>query len=164
MALSDRLLDRLRPVELGWKSVVESSRHYPYQFQVRTDAAKLEAGSLNLMALHGLGAAVDLALEATLPEIEARIGGLASGLAEGLRLRDRRLLGARGGAGTPAPSGIVTFEPKAKPERLRQELWARGVVCKVRLGGLRLAPHHYQDDHHVSDFFDRLDDAEEQLS
>ena len=56
-------------------------------------------------------------------------------------------------------SGILTFEPGVAPERLRQELWVRDVVCKVRLGGLRLAPHHYHDERDVAAFFDRLDEA-----
>ncbi len=164
MAVSDRLLDRLRPVELGWKSVVESGNHYPYHFRVRSDAAKLEAGSLNLMALYGLGAAVELALEASVAQIERRIADLTDAYVDGLRERGCRLLGARASGGAGRRSGIVTFEPKSAPERLRQELWARGVVCKVRLGGLRLAPHHYQDESDVTAFFERLDDAERILS
>lgn len=166
MALSDRLLDRLRPIELGWKSVVESGRYYPYQLKVRSDAAKLEAGSLNLMGTYALGAAVDLALEVGIDEIERRISSLTDSLVAGLRSRGREILGARsrdGGASGTRGSGILTFVPGADPERLRQELWARDVVCKVRFGGLRLAPHHYQDESDVNVFFDKLDDAEEAL-
>lgn len=160
MAVSDQLLDQLRPTELGWKSVVEAGRHYPYQFNVRSDAAKLEAGSLNLMAIHGLGAAVDLLLEAGVDAIEERLRGLTDALAEGVRRRGGRLLGRRGDDdGGARRSGILTFEPGVAPERLRQELWARDVVCKVRLGGLRLAPHHYHDERDVAAFFDRLDEA-----
>lgn len=158
MAVSDRLLDRLHPVELGWKSVVASGQYFPYRFQVRTDAAKFEAGSLNLLALYGLGAAVDLALEVGVEEIERRLASLTGELAEGLRRRSCRLLGARA-SGAVQRSGILTFDPGVDSERLRQELWARRVVCKARLGGLRLAPHHYQDGGDVKSFFERLDDA-----
>lgn len=165
MALSDRLLDRLRPIEVGWKSVVESGRFYPYEFQVRSDAAKLEAGSLGLMGIHGLGAAVDLALEVGIDEIEKRLGALTNAFAEGFRSRGLEVLGARATASsTDRRSGIVTFVPKANPERLRQELWARDVVCKARFGGLRVAPHHYQDERDVTEFFQRLDDAERALA
>ena len=49
---------------------------------------------------------------------------------------------------------------KRPAERVRQDLWERGVVSTVRFGGIRLAPHHYQDDRDVDAFFARLDDAE----
>lgn len=161
MAVSERLLDRLRPTQWGWKSVDDPERHYPYHFDVRRDAAKLEAGSLNLLALHGLGAAVDLVLEAGIGRIEARLRQLTDALRDGLGERGLSLLGHH--AEGLRRSGIVTFSVDGNPERLRQELWARGVVCKVRLGGLRLAPHHYQDGRDVDGFFDRLDDAREAL-
>ena len=57
-------------------------------------------------------------------------------------------------------SGIVTFVPRGPAERVRQELWERGAVTKVRFGGLRLAPHHYQDGRDVDAFLAALDAAE----
>ena len=63
-----------------------------------------------------------------------------------------------------AVSGIVTFVPRAAAERMRQELWERGVVTKARLGGIRVAPHHYQDARDVAAFLDALDAAEARLA
>jgi selenocysteine lyase/cysteine desulfurase len=163
LAVSDRLLDRLRPAQLGWKSVMESATFYPYDLRLRRDASRLEPGSLNLLGVHALGAAVDLVLEIGPAEIERRLGAIAAALADGLRDRGRRILGQRGAAATGAAapvSGIVTFVPRAYPERLRQELWQRGVVTKVRFGGIRVAPHHYQDATDVARFFAALDEAE----
>jgi selenocysteine lyase/cysteine desulfurase len=159
MALSDALLERLRPVELGWKSVVDSQSFHPYEFRVRTDASKLEAGSLNLLALHALGAAVDLVQEVGPAEVESRLAGLTGELVRGLADRGRRILGNRPSAST---SGIVTFVPHGSPERVRQELWARGVITKVRFSGIRVAPHYYQDTADVARFFAALDEAEGQ--
>jgi cysteine desulfurase/selenocysteine lyase len=159
MALSDALLERLRPVQLGWKSMVDAQSFYPYDFRLRSDASKLEAGSLNLLGLHALGAAVDLILEVGVGEIESRLAGLTEELSAGLEVRGRALLGRRRSR-NDAASGIVTFVPSGEPERVRQELWARGVVTKVRFGGIRLAPHYYQDSSDVSRFFAALDEAE----
>src|SRR5262249_38308958 len=53
-------LERLRPQRLGWKSVVDQGRYLPYHFDLKTDARKFECGSLNFLAIHALGAAVDL--------------------------------------------------------------------------------------------------------
>jgi selenocysteine lyase/cysteine desulfurase len=159
LAVSDRLLAQLRPVQLGWKSVMTAS-YYPYDFTLRRDAAKLEAGSLNLLALHALGAAVELALEVGIDVIEARLGELMALFEDGFRTRGLDVLGRDASGRRPRGAGIITFVPRRAPERLRQDLWERGVASTVRFGGIRLSPHHYQDDRDVDAFFARLDDAE----
>jgi len=160
MAVSDRLLARLRPVQLGWKSVMNAGTYHPYDPSLRRDAAKLEAGSLGLLGLHALGAAVDLALEVGIATIEARLGELTGLLEEGLARRGLAVQGRPPGAASPRRAGIVNFVPRRAPERVRQELWERGVASTVRFGGIRLSPHHYQDDRDVGAFFARLDEAE----
>lgn len=160
MALSERLLERLRPVQLGWKSVMNADSHYPYDLTLRRDAAKLEAGSLALLGLHALGAAVDLTLEVGVATIEQRLGELTASLAEGCVRRGLDVPGRDAAQRRTRPSGIVSFVPARPPERVRQDLWARGVACSVRFGAIRLAPHHYQDQRDVESFFERLDDAE----
>jgi selenocysteine lyase/cysteine desulfurase len=162
LALSDRLLDSIRPAQLGWKSVVAGNSFYPYDFRLRPDAAKLEPGSTSFLGVLALGAAVDLALEVGVEAIETRIAALAEAFVAGLRRRGRRVFGWGEGEQRSA-SGILTFVPGGDPERVRQELWARRVVAKVRFGGIRLAPHYYQDAGDVERFFERLDEAEAAL-
>jgi len=164
MAVSDRLLARLRPVQLGWKSVMNAETYHPYDLSPRRDAAKLEAGSLGLLGLHALGAAVDLVLEVGVATIEARLAELTALIEEGCARRGLELLGRAPGTRRARASGIVTFVPKGAAERVRQELWARGVASTVRFGGIRLSPHHYQDQRDVESFFARLDDAEASAS
>jgi selenocysteine lyase/cysteine desulfurase len=146
-------------VQLGWKSVIAESYH-PYDLTPRRDAAKLEAGSLGLLGLHALGAAVDLALEVGVPAIEERLTELTELLADGCRSRGLEILGRDASGRRARASGIVSFVPGRAPERVRQDLWARGVATTVRFGGIRLSPHHYQDQRDVDAFFARLDDAE----
>lgn len=160
-AFSERLLGELEPIEIGWKSVRSGeASFYPYDLTLRTDAAKLEAGSLNAMAIHGLGAAAELALEVGLERIERRLGALTDLLSRELRSRGRWLHGRRGSGSGAAGAGIVTFTPRGDAERVRQELWARGVVTRVRFGGLRLAPHYYQDERDMARFLSAYDEAE----
>ena len=99
--------------------------------------------------------------------IETRLAALTRAFADGLRARGYRLFGRRWNEGADeraAASGIVTFVPRAAPERVRQELWERGAVTKVRFGGIRVAPHHYQDARDVEAFLDVLDAAEARLA
>jgi len=161
LALSDRLLERLRPAQLGWKSVMDSASFHPYDLRLRRDASRLEPGSLNMLGVHALGAAVELIHRIGIAEIEARVTALTRALALGVAERGLRVLGQRASAAADAPSsGIATFVPRGAPERVRQELWERGIVAKVRFGGIRLAPHHYQDARDVERFLSALDEAE----
>lgn len=162
LAVSDRLLERLRPTQLGWKSVMESGSYHPYDFRVRRDAARLEAGSLSFLAVQALGAAVDLARQVGIAAIEERLAAITADLAARLVAGGWRLHGRRW-RGLGGPSGIVSVVPRAQPERVRQELWERGVFAKVRFGALRFAPHHYQDSRDVAAAVDALAAAEERL-
>lgn len=162
LALSDRLVERLRPTQLGWKSVMESGRYHPYDFRLRGDAARLEAGSLSFLGVQALGAAVDLARRVGIGAIEARLAALTGDLARRLADAGYRLQGRRW-RGLCGPSGIVNVVPRHDPERVRQELWERGVVVKVRFGGLRLSPHHYQDSRDLAAAVAALVEAEERL-
>lgn len=167
MAISDRLLERLRPTQLGWKSVMESGQYHPYDFRLRPDAARLEAGSLSFLGVQALAAAVELAERVGVAAIEERLAALTRAFADGLRARGYRLLGRRWNAGADdraCASGIVTFVPRAAAERVRQELWERGAVTKARFGGIRVAPHHYQDARDVEAFLGVLDAAEARLA
>ena len=146
-------------MQLGWKSVVSAAYH-PYDFTLRRDAAKLEAGSLNLLAVHALGAAVDLALEVGVDVIESRLGEAHRASRRGAPQPRTRASRTRRERTSREDFGILSFVPKRPAERVRQDLWERGVVSTVRFGGIRLAPHHYQDDRDVDAFFARLDDAE----
>jgi len=145
--VSRRWLDRLVPQRIGWKSVVDASRYLPYHFELKPDAQKFECGSLNFLAIHALGAALDLAFEVGLDAIEARVLGLTTGL--------RTALGERGFAVLSPPdaaerSGITTVRTPEAPEVVVRRLRADGVLASPRGGGVRLSPHFYCDENDVA--------------
>jgi selenocysteine lyase/cysteine desulfurase len=140
--VSDRVVDRIYPVLLGWKSVTDADRYLPYHFELRPDAAKLEPGTAQHLGIRALGAAVDLLLEIGPDAIEARVLALTDALAERLRGLDARILSPR------APSdrsAILTFALGDDLPALHAALTAADVICRPRLGGIRLAPHCYND-------------------
>ena len=70
--VSDRVVERIYPVVLGWKSVRNAGVYLPYHFELRADAARLEPGSAPHLGIHAFGAALDLLLEIGPAAIEAR--------------------------------------------------------------------------------------------
>ena len=87
-----RVLDRIDPVVLGWKSVKDADSYLPYRFELRDDAARFEPGSPPHLGLHALGSAIEMLLEIGVRAIETRILQLTTFMAEELRRRDAVLL------------------------------------------------------------------------
>ncbi len=135
------VLDRLTPVLLGWNSVADPDTYLPYHFDLRREAEKFEPGTQMHLGVRALGAAVDLLLAVGPAAIEARVLATTDALAEGLRGIGATILSSR----RPADrSGILTFE-LGDTAALHATLVRHGIACRPRLGGVRLAPHFYND-------------------
>lgn len=151
--LSRRVADRVRPVLLGWNSVTDAERYLPYHFELRRDAVRFEPGTRSHLGILALGEAVDLLAEIGPASIEQRIMHLTDQLAEGLRKRGAEILspwkdGER--------SGILTFR-LGDDVRLSAVLQEAGIVVRRRAGGIRLAPHFYNDESDVVRVLDAVD-------
>lgn len=140
--VANRVLDRIDPVVLGWKSVKDPDRYLPYRFELREDAARFEPGSPPHLGIHALGSAIEMLLEIGVRAIETRILQLTTFMAEELRRRDAVLLSPWGDR---ERSGIMTFQI-GDPETLHERLTRAGVLVRMRMGGIRLAPHFYNND------------------
>ncbi len=150
--------DRLHPVIVGWKSVRDPLAFDRIRFDLRPDAGKFEPGSLPVIALHGLGAAVDLLLDVGVGRVWNRVAKLTGRLREGLAERGYPVLSS------PEPaerSGIVAFAPRTGPEGLARRLQDRGVFAAARGKGLRISPHFYNDSSDIDRFFHALDEADD---
>jgi selenocysteine lyase/cysteine desulfurase len=139
--VAQEALAHVEPVLLGWKSVVDCDNYLPYHFTLRPDAAKLEPGTQMHLGIRALGAAIDLLLEIGPAAIERRIDEITEALADGLRRLGAAVLSPR------APgerSGILTVS-LGDAAALHARMTAHGVICRQRMGGVRLAPHFYAD-------------------
>jgi selenocysteine lyase/cysteine desulfurase len=151
--VSQRWLDRLVPQRVGWKSVVDASRYLPYHFELKTDAQKFECGSSNFLAIHALGAAIDLTFEVGVDEIERRVLALTDRLRSALVARGLTLVSPDGLA---ERSGITTVRTVEAPDAVVRRLRAAGVLASPRGGGVRLSPHFYCNDDDVARCLDAL--------
>ena len=150
--IAERVIDRIHPVVLGWKSVENAGVYLPYHFDLRADAARLEPGSAAHLGIHALGAALDLLLEIGVAGIEARVLETTGRLADALRAIGATILSPF----APAErSSILTFALGDAP-RLHRALTDAGVIVRQRLGGIRLAPHFYNDAEDVARVVDAV--------
>jgi selenocysteine lyase/cysteine desulfurase len=152
--ISRRVVDRLQSVLHGWKSVTDADTYLPYHFNPRPDAAKFEPGSPPQLGTHALGAAIDLLLEVGPANIEQRVLEITDRLAAGLRARGAEIVSPWE---RDARSGIVVFRLGDDPQRLSAALNQRGFIVRMRGGGIRVAPHFYNDEDDIDRFLAALD-------
>lgn len=138
------LLDRLRPLGIGWHSAVEAGDFSRQDWKLRPTAARYEGGTPNMAGFVALGASLALLAEYGTAAIGDRVLDLAS------TARDRlSSLGAKvfGDARRERASGIVSFEmPGLNSMTVRRTLLDAGVVVSCRAGRLRISPHAYNND------------------
>jgi len=151
--ISKRVIARLQPAVLGWKSVTDAGRYLPYHFDLRPDAARVEAGSPAHLGINALGAALDLLLEVGPKAIEQRILEITEKLAEGLRSRGATIVSPWGSG---ERSGILNFR-LGDTKALHTSLTRSGIVSRMRMEGVRLAPHFYNDETDVDRVLDAVD-------
>jgi cysteine desulfurase/selenocysteine lyase len=137
-------IDRLRPIGVGWHSVVGDYNSPHCALDLKKNAQRWEGGSFNLAGLLTFGASVGLFLELGPLEISRRALDRASAV--------REVAAAAGwtvyGSGRDADrSAIVALERDGvDPGRAASHLRRQGVVVSSRRGRLRVSPHFYNDD------------------
>ena len=138
-------LARLRPLMVGWNSVVQGNDYSRVELNLRDSAARYEGGSQNMVGFHGLGASLDLLSSLGVGPVSSPVAdqvlALTDFAASELAALGASLLAPRSGEHR---SGIVTFLlPGRDPQTIRRQLEAAGIVVRCRGGGVRLSPHGY---------------------
>jgi selenocysteine lyase/cysteine desulfurase len=143
-------LERLRPILVGWHSVVGSYNAPENEFRLKPSAERWEGGSFNMPGLQALGASLRLLLELGPAAVSERI------LERAQAVRDRAHSAGWTVEGSGRPedlSGIVPLTcAGVDPDAAARALRARGVAVASRRGRLRVSPHVYTND----DDLDRL--------
>lgn len=147
--------ERLAPPLVGWKSVQNEFSFEQPDLRFKTDALRFEEGSMNLLGIMGLGAAVDLLLEIGIDAIDRHVLGLGEVIITEAEKRGFVVLTPRE---REQRGGHVTFTGPFDPLRVRDALRERGVLVNVRCNGLRVAPHFYNTNAEIASFFAKLDD------
>jgi selenocysteine lyase/cysteine desulfurase len=134
-------LDRLRVLEPGWNAVADRDAYDDRTLVLDATARRLEGGTLNTVGILGLGAGVALLTATGVDCVWAHVDALCDRMVAGLSDAGAAVLSDRSPA---ARSGIVSFTvPGSDPTAVRDALFADGVVCSARAGGVRAAPHAY---------------------
>jgi cysteine desulfurase/selenocysteine lyase len=147
------LAERLSPPLIGWKCVRNEFDFDNPDFCLKTDALRFEEGSMNLLGIFGLGAAVDLLLEIGIKNIEARVLGLGEVI---IREAEQRGYLVRTPKARSERGGNITFSGNFDPAATRDRLREKSILVNTRGGGLRVSPHFYNTEEEILAFFHGL--------
>jgi selenocysteine lyase/cysteine desulfurase len=150
-------LDLLRPVGVGWNSVVHQYDFSRIELKLRDSAARYEGGSQNMVGQLALGASLDMLASFGLTSRQSPIADQVLSLTDfacdrlvemGASVLSHRESDHR--------SGIVSFElPGRDPLEARRRCLDKGVALSCRDGRLRISTHAYAN----LDDIDRLINA-----
>lgn len=150
--ISERVVDRLRPLRSGWRSVRDMLDWTTFDPTPAAGARRFESGTLNVLGIRALGGALEILLEAGPEAIERRVLALADRAAAGLAERGLEVIGRRR---PEERSGIVAaVDPRRPAEEHFERLLARGVVVACRAGRLRVSPHFYNTEEEIERLLD----------
>jgi len=152
--VAQEVVDLVHPTSVGWKSVRGENDFFTIRLDFKPDALRFEPGSLNLLGIHGLGAALDLLFEVGVERIFEDVLEVNDLFVQGLRRRGLKIV-------TPleqaSRSGILSFIPKVDPEKTFHTLMEEKIMVSERKGLIRLSPHFYNSEADVRRFFEVLD-------
>jgi selenocysteine lyase/cysteine desulfurase len=144
---SKEALDKISPNNIGWNSVINASAYLDYDLVLRPDAQRFEEGSLNVMGIYGLGAAVGLILEIGIQNIETRVLTLTDLLIEKLKEKGYQIVSSL----VPGErSGIVCFRSRRHSSaELCRRLMDNGIMVSDRARSVRVSPHFYNSEEEI---------------
>jgi selenocysteine lyase/cysteine desulfurase len=144
------LIERTRPLMVGWMNVIDALNYGHYDYTLRSDAGRFECGSHNVAGLLALRASVGLIASLGVGTIAQRVRELTDRLIGGLLAKGYAVLSPRD---KWQWSGIVSFRTPDGGEkheqifhRLRRE---HRTEIAIREGRLRASPHFYNTEEQI---------------
>ncbi|MEX2561154.1 MAG: aminotransferase class V-fold PLP-dependent enzyme, partial [Pirellulales bacterium] len=137
-------LELLRPIGLGWNSVVEAHDFSHIELAIKPSAGRYEGGTYNVAGLAALGASLELLGRYPQPAIASRVLEVTDLVCERLSRMGANVLSCRE---REHASGIVAFDlPGRDPIEVRKRCREQKVLLSSRAGKLRVSPHAYTND------------------
>ena len=155
---SERALAEVDVRQVGWNSIenpFDLQTILAFDMRFPPSAKRFEPSFQPLPQVFGLGASIDLFLEAGVEAVETRVLALASRLVNGLLEKGFEVVGPQ--ARSPR-SPIVSVATRDDEERARLQRGLRetGTVCAVRESRVRFSPHLYNTDDEIDELLSSL--------
>ena len=153
-------LPLLRPLGVGWNSVVQRSDYTRIELNLKHAAARYEGGGPNSVGFIGLAASLELLSQFGAAAIGERILEINDLCCRRLQEIGAKIISPR--SPRERLSGILTFElPDCDPLALRKHCYSQKVVLAYRAGRLRISPHAYVNEEDIQWLIDALEEGKQ---
>src|SRR3990172_7298516 len=129
---------------------------FKVDFRLKTNALRFEEGSLNVMGIYALGAAIDLLVEVGIDRIQARVIELGDLI---IREAEKRDFQVRSPKSKEERGGIISIIGNFDPINVKDRLKEEGILVNVRGGAIRISPHFYNTEYEVLRLFNAIDEV-----
>jgi len=151
-------LDILRPLNVGWNSVVHAHDFARCELDIRRAASRYEGGSQNMVGFAALGASLELlsrfGLTSDMSPLADRVLKLNEYAARRLEQAGAEI---RSDLDPRHAAGILSFDlPGRDLAETRRSCLTRGVVLSLRNDWLRISPHAYVNEDDVERMIEAL--------
>ncbi len=147
-------VDRLSPPLLGWKSVQNEFDFEHFDLRLKMNAQRFEEGSVNLIGIIGLNAALGLLAEVGIEEVERRVLGLGEVI---IREAENQKYAVLTPKARDERGGNITIAGNFDPVATKNALIEKGIMVNARGGGIRVSPHFYNTEEELVKFFSAMD-------
>jgi selenocysteine lyase/cysteine desulfurase len=149
------LIERTRPVMVGWMNVIDAQNYGDYNYTLKPDAGRFECGTYNVPGLLGFKASVELLQHLGVGAVAQRVRELTNRLIEGLRAKGYEVLSPRD---KWQWSGIVSFASGAHDhaQLVRSLRKDHRTEIALREGRLRVSPHFYNTEPQIDRLIEHL--------
>lgn len=139
--IRDSWLPRLRPLGIGWNSVVQSGNFADTSLRIKPDASRYEGGTHNMVGYLGLAASLEMFTHIESAAVEERLHNVTNECIEQLHAAGASIASSRE---IGQWSGIIAVDFAGRdPAQIKRDCLRQQVVVNTRDGHLRISPHVY---------------------
>ncbi|MBY0526494.1 MAG: aminotransferase class V-fold PLP-dependent enzyme [Gemmataceae bacterium] len=141
------MVEELRPVGIGWNSVIRPREFSRIHFDLKPHAGRWESGSLNVAGITAMGASLELLLHIGVPAIRERVHRLTNRLCQAVERAGFEVYSSRREGDWSGIVSIVAPGPDAKSFVKNCRL--RDIVINQRADRIRVSPHFYNSEEEI---------------
>jgi len=137
---------KMIPANVGWLSVENAWNLLDYKMDLKSSANVFQGGTLNTFGIFAFNTSLKLFTEFGFSNIQSEV--LSNTKHFICKLKNTGLDCILSNCSDAELAGIVTIRPD-DPEKIFEELGKKKIICSLREGFIRFAPHFYNTHHEI---------------
>jgi selenocysteine lyase/cysteine desulfurase len=151
--VDEELQRKMYPSNVGWLSVENAWNLLDYNLDLKTSANVFQTGTLNTFGIYAFNTSLNLFNDFGFDNVESEV--LSNTKYFISNLKSIGLDCVLSNCCDEYLAGIVTIKPE-NPERIFKVLESKYIICSLREGFIRFAPHFYNTHHEIDKVVEEL--------